>query len=80
MLDDKTGQDSKSPNVKEIIDLLVQKYGSLRKAAQVLGVDHQLLYQYRKDGRRVTEFLDLFERMKKALKLSQADALKLTKK
>lgn len=80
MLDDKTGAKEQCPNVKELIDMLVVKYGSLRKAAEVLGCDHQLLYQYRKDGRRVTEFLDLFERMKKALKLSQAEALKLTKK
>lgn len=80
MLDDKNGAENQSPNVKELIDMLVAKYGGLRKAAEALGVDHQKLLQYRKDGRRVTEFLDLFERMKKALKLSQADALKLTKK
>lgn len=68
-----------SKTVKELIDLLEHRFG-LRQAAKKLGTSHQRLMNMRDHGHKTAEVIELFEKMKKLLKLNQKDALLLAKK
>ena len=57
--------------MKDLIDRLVLKYGSLREAGQALEIDHQLLSTWRKKAPKQREFLEKFERIRKALDISK---------
>jgi hypothetical protein len=66
-------RDASSVRVKEIIDRLEAKYGSLRKAGKRFGVSHQTLSNWRtgnsKELERVFQFL---KDAQKDLKLSDS--------
>lgn len=56
--------------VKQLIEALEHKFGSLRKAAKALDTNHARLANWR-DGQQA-EFLDLLERIRIALKIPKA--------
>ena len=56
--------------LKALIEDLEKKYGSLTKAAVAVETSHQNLMNWR-DGKQ-TDFLDVLERMRKALGISEA--------
>ena len=62
--------------VKDIIDSLVLKYGSLRKAADAIGVSHQNLSNWRRGGKKQEELFEFLKRAQKDLKLSDAATYK----
>lgn len=63
---------AKESAVKEIIDQLVLKYGSLRKAGEALGFDHQKLSYWRGHAEKQREFIESFETIRKALKIPKS--------
>ena len=72
MADDSNRAARKVAAMKELIDRLVLKYGSLREAGAALDIDHQLLSTWRKKAPKQREFLEKFERIRKALDIDKS--------
>ena len=73
MLHDKPLRVRKGSNVKGIIKQLELKFGSLRKAGEELGIDHQKLSFWKHHALKQREFLEAFEQIRKALKIRKGD-------
>ena len=70
MSDDKSG--AKEAPMKDIIDALVARFGSLRKASRVLKIDHQLLSAWRKHSEKQKQFIERLETARAALEIPKA--------
>lgn len=55
--------------MKELIDQLEKQFTSLRKAGEALGIDHQKLSFWRSKAVKQREFLEEFEKIRKALRI-----------
>lgn len=62
--------------VKDLIDALETKYGSLRAAAEALGVSHQNLSNWRKGGKKQKELFEFMERARRDLRMAESKAWK----
>lgn len=71
--DDKTA--SEGVGVEKVIEALVKKCGSLRKAADALGTSHAKLANWR-DGQQ-KDFLETLEQIRKLLGITEAQMWRL---
>lgn len=59
-------------SIKEYIEELEKKFGSLRKAGDALDIDWQRLQYYKKSGQKLQQFLDFLEESRKKTKKSKS--------
>lgn len=60
--------------VKDIIDMLVKKHGSLRNVAEIYGISHQNLSNWRKGSKVQCSMNTFLEAARADLKLSKSKA------
>lgn len=58
--------------LREFVDELVADYGSLRKAGKNLGIDWQRLQYWKESGKKLQDFIDFLETVRKKRKIGKA--------